>query len=135
MPKPAKRKKRKKHPEPDPSGVTVYYACENADRTHGMGFTGAHDNLWQRGHVGPTSLARGNKTHGCSGSNKNTRTASVLVLGVREGGTLNSIDSDEEDEPIPEMKPNKKTKTTNNRESKKTQTTEKTSVPPKRKKP
>ena len=62
MPKPAKRKKRKKHPEPDPSGVTVYYACENADRTHGMGFTGAHDNLWQRGHVGPTSFARGNKT-------------------------------------------------------------------------
>ena len=35
---------------------------------------------------------------------------SVLVLDVREGGTLNSIDSDEEDEPIPEMKPNKKRK-------------------------
>ena len=35
---------------------------------------------------------------------------SVLVLDVREGDTLNSIDSDEEDEPIPEMKPNKKRK-------------------------
>ena len=76
-----------------------------------MGFTGAHDNLWQRGHVGPTSFARGNKTHGCvKAQTKTCGLLSVLVLDVREGGTLNSIDSDEEDEPIPEMKPNKKRK-------------------------
>ena len=102
MPKPAKRKKRKKHPEPDPSGVTVYYACENADRTHGMGFTGAHDNLWQS-HVGPKHMD-------VKAQAKTRGLLSVLVLDVREGGTLNSIDSDEEEEPIPEMKPNKKRK-------------------------
>ena len=59
---------------------------------------------------------------------------SVLVLDVREGGTLNSIDSNEEDEPIPEMKPNKKRKPptiVNPRKRKRL----KKHLPPKRKKP
>ena len=59
---------------------------------------------------------------------------SVLVLDVREGDTLNSIDSDEE-RAHTGNETKQETKTTNNRESKKTQTTEKTYVPPKRKKP
>ena len=63
----------------------LYYACENADRTHGMGFTGAHDNLWQRATLDRLLSRVGTKHMDVKAQTKTRGLLSVLVLDVREG--------------------------------------------------
>ena len=108
MPKPAKREKRKKTSRTGP-----FYTMPVKTLTeHTEWVSQEHMTIFGKEATLDRLLSRVGRKMDVKAQTKTRGLLSVLVLDVREGGTctLNSIDSDEEDEPIPEMKPNKKRK-------------------------